>query len=150
MMASLSDPRRFAHTAEHILNAVMQRDFGSGRSLEAHLGEKKSKCDYRVHRPLNEGDARAIELAVNREIEADHRVETFSVSRAEAESTYDMGKVPASAETIRIVRIGALDIIPCVGNHAEHTGQLGQFVLRSFDMRTEDVVRLRFSLQREL
>ena len=53
------------HTTEHILNAVMQRDFGTGRSVGAHFGEKKSKCDYVINRPLSEEDLRKIEAAVN-------------------------------------------------------------------------------------
>jgi len=140
------DPRAAMHTAEHILNAVMQRDFGSGRSLAAHLGEKKSKCDYAVPRPLNETDARRIEDAVNREIQADHAVTTFTVNRAEADARYNMGKVPAGATEIRIVRVGTLDVIPCVGEHAQHTAQLGRFVIRSISMRNERVVRIRFTL----
>jgi len=140
------DPHAAMHTAEHILNAIMQRDFGGGRSIEAHLDAKKSKCDYEVSRPLDESDARRIEGAVNDEIQADHSVTTFTVDRAEAETRFDMGKVPPSAIEIRIVKIGDLDVIPCVGDHASHTAQLGRFVIRSISMRNEHVVRIRFAL----
>ena len=34
------------HTAEHILNQTMIRLFGCGRSRNAHIEKKKSKCDY--------------------------------------------------------------------------------------------------------
>ena len=135
------------HSTEHILNAVMQRDFGTGRSVEAHFGTKKSKCDYRIQVPLAEDDLRKIETAVNAEIEADHPVTTFEVSRKEADAAYNMDKVPASASTIRIVKIGDLDIIPCVGEHVEHTGQIGRFVIRSADMKDENTVRIRFALE---
>jgi len=136
-----------SHSAEHILNAVMQRDFGTGRSVEAHFGVKKSKCDYAITRPLNVEDLRKIEAAVNTEIEADHRVVTFEISREEADASYNMGKVPDSATTIRIVQIGELDVIPCVGQHVEHTGQIGRFVIRSTDMKDEHTVRIRFALE---
>lgn len=136
-----------SHSAEHILNAVMQRDFGTGRSVEAHFGEKKSKCDYAIACPLNEEDLRKIEAAVNTEIEADHRVVTFEISREEADAAYNMGKVPDSATTIRIVQIGELDVIPCVGQHVEHTGQIGRFTIRSADMKDEHTVRIRFALE---
>ncbi|MBU0595887.1 hypothetical protein KJ567_04300 [Candidatus Bipolaricaulota bacterium] len=75
------DPLTAMHTAEHILSAVMQRDYGSGRSLETHLGAKKSKCDYRVPRPLDEAAVRAIEDAVNVEIVKDLPVTSREVSR---------------------------------------------------------------------
>lgn len=140
------DPSRAAHTAEHILNAVMQRDFATGRSLEAHFGAKKSKVDYRVSRPLGDADLRAIEAAVNAEITADHPVTSFVVSRVEGERRYDMGKVPEAAESIRIVQIGDLDAIPCVGEHVGRTSDLGRFEIRSADMRSADRIRIRFRL----
>ena len=135
------------HTTEHILNAVMQRDFGSGRSVGAHFGEKKSKCDYVTNRPLTADEVCEIEAAVNAEIDADHLVTTFEISREEADAAYNMGKVPDSATTIRIVKIGHLDAIPCVGQHAEHTKQLGRFVIRSADMKDDKTVRIRFALE---
>ena len=141
------DARSAMHSAEHILNAVMQRDFEAGRSVEAHFGEKKSKCDYVTGRMLGTDELRAIETAVNAEICADHPVTTFDVSRTEAEALYNMNKVPPSAQTIRIVKIGDLDIIPCVGAHVEHTNQIGRFVIRSADMKDETTLRIRYGLE---
>ena len=134
------------HTAEHMLSAVMQRDFGSGRSVETHLGSKKSKCDYKVDRPLDEGDLRQIEGAVNAEIEKDLSVTSFVVTRDEAEDRYDMGKVPAGADTIRIVKIGELDATPCIGGHVDHTRQIGRFSISSWEMKEGQVVRIRYRL----
>lgn len=125
----------------------MQRDLGVGRSIEVHLGATKSKADYIVPRPLGEIEIKAIEAAVNAEIANDHPVTTFVVPRAEAEDRYDMRKVPASAESIRIVQIGDLDVIPCVGEHVERTGQLGRFLVRSATMRDERTVRIRYALE---
>lgn len=141
------NPLSAQHTTEHILNAVMQRDFGTGRSVEAHFGTKKSKCDYRIARPLTDDDFRRIEAAVNAEIEADHPVTTFEISREEADAKYNMGKVPDSATAIRIVKIGDLDVIPCVGKHVEHTSQIGRFVIRSANMKDENTIRIRFALE---
>jgi len=140
------DPLRAVHTAEHILNAVMQRDFGTGRSVEVHFGEKKTKVDYRVPRPLGEAEVREIEAAVNAEIAKDHPVTSFVVPRAEAERRYGMDKVPAASDPIRIVQIGDLDVIPCVGKHVERTSQIGRFEIRSAEMRGDDRIRIRFRL----
>lgn len=141
-----SDRRAAMHSTEHILNAIMQRDFGTGRSVEVHLGERKSKCDYRVERALEEDDLRKIAVAVNAEIAKDLPVTTFVVSRAEAEDRYDMGKVPADTEAIRIVKIGELDAIPCIGGHVERTSQIGRFEIASAEMRSTNQVRIRFRL----
>jgi len=146
-MSELVDILARSHSAEHILNAVMQRDFGTGRSVEAHLGTKKSKCDYAVDHALTDSELRKIEAAVNSEIEADYSVATFEISREEADAKYNMGKVPDSAQTIRIVQIGDLDVIPCVGQHVEHTIQIGRFVIRSADMKDSHTIRIRFALE---
>ncbi|MFC2106044.1 hypothetical protein ACFLS0_04770 [Candidatus Bipolaricaulota bacterium] len=146
-MSEFIDILARSHSAEHILNAVMQRDFGTGRSVEAHFGKKKSKCDYVINRPLSEEDLRKIEAAVNAEIEADHSVTMFEIPREEANANYDMGKVPDSATTIRIVQIGDLDVIPCVGKHVEHTSQIGQFAIRSADMKDPHTIRIRFAIE---
>lgn len=134
------------HSAEHILNAIMQRDFDTGRSIEAHFGTKKSKCDYRVAHPLEEDQVHAIEAAVDAEIAKDLPVTTFVIPRTEAEGRYDMDKVPADAEAIRIVEIGELDAIPCIGEHVERTSQIGRFEIASIEMRTANRVRIRFRL----
>ena len=125
----------------------MQRCFGTGRSVEAHLGAKKSKCDYIVGRPLTEDDLRAIETSVNEAIVRDLPVNTAIVPRVEAERAYDMGKVPSDVQTIRIVRIGDLDAIPCIGEHVERTSQIGRFRVRSMTMRDERTVRIRYVLE---
>ncbi len=135
------------HSAEHVLNAVMQRDFRAGRSVEAHFGAKKSKCDYRTGRPLTDQELQDIQNAVNVEIAADHPVTTYEVSREGAVGRYDLGKVPDSAQTLRIVQIGDLDVIPCIGQHVQRTGQIGRFVIRSADMKDATTVRIRFSLE---
>jgi len=135
------------HTTEHILNAVMQRDFGASRSIEVHFGSKKTKCDYRVSHPFGQEEFDRIEQAVNAEIQADLPVESFDVTRETAERDYEMGKVPDSAKAIRIVQIGELDVIPCVGAHVEHTAQIGRFVIRSAEMRDEQTLRIRFGLE---
>ena len=56
------------HTAEHILNQTMDRMFACGRSFNAHIEKKKSKCDYRFPRPLTAEEIAAVEAAVNRVI----------------------------------------------------------------------------------
>jgi alanyl-tRNA synthetase len=134
------------HSAEHLLTAVMRRLYGSPRNLEFHLGDKKTKCDYEVARPLGPDDARAIEDAVNAQIAHDHRVSVMHITRSDAEHL-DLWKVPPDAETIRVVSIGDFDETPCSGEHVEQTGQIGGFALKSFEMRTANVVRIRFGLE---
>jgi len=139
------------HTAEHILTAVMRQLFDSPRNLEMHLGEKKSKCDYAVSRAMSDEDAAEIERAVNSEIKKDYPL-TYEVLPIDvAREDYDLWKVPPSkvppgAEMIRIVHIGDFDATPCSGEHVERTGQVGDFRIKSYSMKDENIVRIRFSV----
>jgi alanyl-tRNA synthetase len=132
------------HTAEHILNRTMDRLFGCGRSFNAHIEKKKSKCDYRFPRPLSTEDIAAVEAEVNRVIADDLPVAERMVTRSEAEAGYFTGKLPADAgETIRIVLVGDYDHCPCIGRHVGRTGKIGGFRIVSAD-HAEGVLRLRF------
>jgi alanyl-tRNA synthetase len=135
------------HTAEHILNGTMDRMFGCGRSFNAHIERKKSKCDYRLPRPLAPDELQAVEAAVNRVIRDDLPVAERMVSRAEAEARYFTGKLPAAAgETIRIVSVGDYDSCPCIGQHVGRTGEIGSFRIVSAD-HADGVLRLRFVVE---
>jgi len=134
------------HSAEHILTAVMRREYGSPRNIEMHLGEKKSKCDYAVPRPLTPDDIAAIEAAVNAEIEADHPITAQILPIEEARQRHDLWKVPEDETSIRIVKIGDLDASPCVGEHVDCSRKIGRFRVRSYDMKNDGIVRIRFTV----
>jgi alanyl-tRNA synthetase len=135
------------HTVEHILNATMDRMFGCGRSFNAHIERKKSKCDYRLPRPLAPAELEAIEAAVNRVIRDDLPVAERLVARAEAEARCFTGKLPAAAgNSIRIVSVGDYDYCPCIGRHVDRTGEIGAFRIVSAD-HADGVLRLRFVVE---
>lgn len=134
------------HTAEHILSAIMKRDFGAPRNLELHLGDKKTKCDYEPVRSLDETDLAAVEASVNAEIQRDHPVSEAIITRKQA-GDYDLWKVPPEAETIRIVRIGDLDAQPCSGEHVKRTGEIGHFHIISHEQRDNGRLRIRFRVK---
>lgn len=134
------------HTAEHILNQTMVRMFGCGRSRNAHIERKKSKCDYTLPRPLTDDDVNAIETAVNNIIQQQLPVTIEFYTRDNAPADVDLSKLPSDAShTLRIVRVGDYDTCACIGTHVENTAQIGVFkiVSHSWDEGTE---RLRFKL----
>jgi len=141
------DKIRRMHSAEHILTAVMRREYGSPRNLEMHLGGTKSKCDYAVPRTLTRDDIAAIEKAVNAEIEAGHPITVQMLPVAVAKERYDLWKVPESATSIRIIKIGDFDATPCAGEHVSRTNEIGRFRVKSYDMKDKQIVRIRFTLQ---
>lgn len=134
------------HSAEHILTAVMRRLYGSPRNVEFHLGSKKTKCDYEVKRTFESDDARRVEDAVNAEIARNLPVSVTWITRRDA-AHLDLAKVPGDEQTIRVVEMGDVDRTPCSGDHVACTGEIGRFKLKSYEMRTPDIVRIRFGLE---
>jgi alanyl-tRNA synthetase len=134
------------HTAEHILNQTMDRLFKCGRSFNAHVEKKKSKCDYRFPRPLTDEEVMAVEAAVKRVIKENLPVAERMVDRTEAERSYFTGKLPAEAgERIRIVRVGDYDVCPCIGQHVRSTAEIPGFRIASTAYEN-GVLRIRFTL----
>ena len=138
------------HTAEHILNSVMDKMFFCGRAFSTHIEKKKSKCDYRVKKLITESEIREVEKTVNTIISLDVPVSTSFVTRAEAEAAYYTGKLPPDAgDNIRIVKIGNFDACPCIGPHVSSTKKIGRFLITTTDYN-ENILRIRFKLDGEL
>jgi len=134
------------HTAEHILNQTMVRMFGCGRSVNAHIERKKSKCDYFL--AVEPGAELLSEVAdrVNGVISQNLDVTEVFVSREEVPAGVDLSKLPDDATgTLRLVYIGDYDICACIGKHVSNTSEIGRFVIVSSDY-SEGRLRIRFKL----
>lgn len=60
-----------AHTAEHLLNQLMQRMYGCERSHDAHIERKKSKMTWIIDHKPDRKEEQAIENEMNRLIAED-------------------------------------------------------------------------------
>ncbi len=139
-----TDPKM--HSAEHLLNQTMVRMFGCDRCFSAHVNPKKSKCDYRFDRPLEDREVRKLEERVNREIKADHPVTDEAVPLEAARARFNIKRVPEPApDTLRIVNIGDYDACPCIGSHVTSTAEIGFFRIISSSFE-DGVLRVRFKL----
>jgi alanyl-tRNA synthetase len=135
------------HTAEHILNRTMDRMFGCGRSFNAHIEKRKSKCDYRLPRPLTHEEVAAVEAAVNGVIAGNLPVGERMVSRVEAEKTFFTGKLPPDAgDRIRIITVGDYDACPCIGRHVRSSAEIHGFRIISTS-HENGALRIRFTLK---
>jgi Ser-tRNA(Ala) deacylase AlaX len=122
------------HTTEHILNQTMVRMFGCGRSMNAHIERKKSKCDYLLPQPPTEEQIREIENRVNDVIRQNLPVTIELMNREDASKIVDLTKLSAEAsETLRIVRVGDYDACACIGQHVTNTSEIGTFEILSSD-----------------
>ncbi|NMB37336.1 MAG: hypothetical protein GX993_04730 [Bacteroidales bacterium] len=123
-----------AHTAEHILNGTMVKMFGCGRSYNAHVERKKSKCDYRLDREPTVEEIALIEKRVNEVIASNLDVTESFLTQEEAASIVDLSKLPDDAsEMLRIVRVGDYDACACIGAHVANTSEIGTFKIISSD-----------------
>ena len=136
------DPRM--HSAEHILNQTMDRMFGCGRCIAAHIERKKSKCDYRLERALGESEVHTIEARVNAIIRADLPIFARNLSYSQAQAQYDLTRLPpGTSSSVRIVHIGDFDACPCIGPHVPSTAAIGNFRITTVS-HTDGVLRIRF------
>lgn len=144
-MKKAVDPRM--HSAEHVLNQVMDRMFGCGRCVAAHIERKKSKCDYRFDRALTGEEEKRIEDEVNRVVREDLPVTQRFASREACAGRFDLGRLPGNAgDEIRIVEVGDYDACPCIGPHVRSTAEIGSFRIVSTDCR-KGTLRIRYKLR---
>ncbi len=120
------------HTTEHILNATMVKLTGCERSERNHIERTKSKCDYRIDKPLTPEQITEIEETVNNVISRNLPVEYYYITAEEAAEKFNLARLPEDAsETLRIVKIGDYDECPCIGSHVASTAEIGQFRISS-------------------
>lgn len=134
------------HTCEHILNQTMVRQFGCGRSMNAHIERKKSKCDYLLPEAPTDDQIAEITRKVNEIIESHLPVYEELMSREEAAEIVDLKKLPQDAsEMLRVIRVGDYDACACIGQHVQNTSELGRFEIISHDFENGRW-RVRFKL----
>lgn len=119
-----------AHTAEHLLNQLMVRMFGTERSRNAHIERKKSKMTFVLQQKPSRKEEKTITDEMNRLIEEDLPVTYELVERNNLPENVTLERLPEDAsEKIRLVRIGNYDVCPCIGKHVRSTKQIGKFEL---------------------
>lgn len=119
-----------AHTAEHLLNQLMVRMFGTERSKNAHIERKKSKMTFVLQQKPSRKEEKAITDEMNRLIDEDLPVTYELVERNNLPENVTLERLPEDAsEKIRLVRIGNYDVCPCIGKHVRSTKQIGKFEL---------------------
>ena len=134
------------HTCEHILNQTMVRMFGCGRSVNAHIERRKSKCDYILKVAPTEAQIAEITKLVNEVIKMQLPVYEELMNREAAIQIADLSKLPeAASATLRVIRIGDYDACACIGQHVTNTSELGTFEIISHDFENGRW-RVRFKL----
>lgn len=122
------------HTTEHILNQTMVRMFGCGRSMNAHIERRKSKCDYTLESAPTDEQIAEITRIVNETIRMNLPVKEEFMAREQAAEIVDLSKLPEDASpTLRIIKVGDYDACACIGQHVENTSEIGRFEILTHD-----------------
>ena len=122
------------HTTEHILNQTMVRMFGCGRSMNAHIERRKSKCDYTLESAPTDEQIAEITRIVNETIRMNLSVKEEFMTREQAAEIVDLSKLPEDASpTLRIIKVGDYDACACIGQHVENTSEIGRFEILTHD-----------------
>jgi len=150
METILNEPKKLynepMHTCEHILNQTMVRMFGCGRSMNAHIEKKKSKCDYTLAEAPTDAQIAELTERVNKIIDSHLPVTIDFMERSQAAKIVDLSKLPAEAtETLRIIRVGDYDACACIGQHVNNTSELGHLEIISHDFE-DGRWRVRFKM----
>ena len=137
-----------AHTAEHLLNQVMIRMFGTERSSNAHIERKKSKMTFILDHKPDRKEEKAIEAEMNRLITEDLPVTYEMADRNNIPDGVSVDKLPEDAsEMLRLVRIGDFDVCLCIGKHVRSTAQIGRFEMLGTNWDEEKhAFRVRFKV----
>ena len=135
------------HTAEHILNATLDKIFNCGRAISAHVERKKSKCDYALPNELTAEQITQIEEQVNSVIKQALPVTESLISIEEAKGKFDLTRLPEGvSSTLRVINIGEYDSCPCLGLHVKNSSEIGKFKIISYGPCPTGF-RIRFKLE---
>jgi Ser-tRNA(Ala) deacylase AlaX len=134
------------HTAEHLINWAMVKNFGCNRCFRDHIEKKKSKLDYKFERNLEISEVEKIEKDVNELIEKKLPVYEEFVPVEDAKKKYNLSRLPIDVSgNIRIIKIGDYDAAPCQGPHIKSTKEIGGLKIISTDYE-DGVLRIRYKL----
>ena len=150
---AIEDARRTAlmrtHSGLHVLCGVVFRDYQvpvTGGNMEP----LSARMDFNLP-AVPEGFKQAVEEACNKEIEADRRILTRTLPRAEAFQIPDIIRtatnlVPPEVEMVRIVDITGLDQQADGGTHVASTKQVGRIRVAKVENKGKGFRRVRIEI----
>lgn len=136
------------HTAMHILCGVIFRDHGAsvtGGNMEPLKGRMDFEFET-MHRELVD----EINLAINKEVEKSHLVNTRILPREEAFQIPDLIRtkinlLPEGILEVRIVEIEGLDLQADGGTHVKNTAEVGE--IRVVDYKSKGKINKRIYVE---
>jgi misacylated tRNA(Ala) deacylase len=114
-------------TAEHILARTIETDFPGTSFVISTFKENSGKIEVSAKKDLRKIDLVKLQNKINTIIQKNLKVNKYIIQREEAETEFDLTRLPSSVQEIRIVEIEGFDKTPCKDPHVKCTSQIGQF-----------------------
>jgi misacylated tRNA(Ala) deacylase len=116
------------HTAQHILNGIIWRDYGA-HVTGAHMAPGEGRLDFELP-SMSQEFARDVEERVNEQVARDLPVRVLFLPRSEAERDPSLRRlkadlIPRSVDPLRVVDIVGLDRQADGGTHVASTREVG-------------------------
>jgi Ser-tRNA(Ala) deacylase AlaX len=114
-------------TAEHILARTIEHNIPETRFTISTFKVNSGKIEVYAETDLRKINLAKLQNEVNKVIQKNLKVNKYMIDRKEAESEFDLTRLPSSVREIRIVDIEGFDKTPCKDPHVESTSQIGHF-----------------------
>ena len=139
-----------AHTATHVLDGVIWRDFGAlvtGSAMEPGSARQDFELEH-----MSADFAVEVERRTNAELAADREVRVRILPRAEAFAIPDLIRtkinlLPEGIEQIRVIEIVGLDMQADGGTHVARTGEVGTIRVVGHESKGRINKRLRLAIR---
>jgi misacylated tRNA(Ala) deacylase len=152
---SLERERRLAlmrnHTALHVLNTVVLRDFG-GWITGVQIGVETSRIDFKLD-SLTSTMCTDVEQRVNAILEQDHPLKAYYIPEKEFAEREDLlrtleARPPVKDSRVRVVEIVGFEAQACGGTHVRNTREVGRLTIVRTENKGRDNKRLYVRLER--
>jgi misacylated tRNA(Ala) deacylase len=138
-----------AHTALHVLSAVIWRDH-QAKVTGASMEPLRGRMDFELE-GLSGELVREIEERVNVEVAADRPVRVDFLPREEADRRPELIRtkvslLPAAITVVRTVEIEGLDLQADGGTHVAATGEIGEIAIPEYKSKGRLNKRIQIAL----
>ncbi|MGE3772568.1 MAG: alanine--tRNA ligase [Gammaproteobacteria bacterium] len=122
-------PTRSNHSATHLLHAALRQVLGTHVEQKGSLvSPERLRFDFAHTGALTAEELNEIEILVNREVRANHPVDTRLMNYRQALEAGAMALFGEKyGDEVRVLRMGEFSVELCGGTHVARTGDIGLF-----------------------